>query len=290
MGDITETERFFPLMGGTAAVTLYDTPNVEAEGRFESIRVEASRLERVFSLYDPMSELSMLNAKREADVSDELLGTIRKALAFAAETDGRYDVTQGRGFLARKRGEGDVQTSCSFRDVSIRGRRVSLNHSDALLDLGSIAKGRVVDGLVDYMRGIGVPGGFIDARGDMRIFGRHLEIVWIQNPRDNKRREKPFVLEDSAVATSGDYNQYAGAYDRSHILGQRDFASVTVHADTLTEADAAATCLFVLGTEGAGRFMGRHPELKAYAIDAGLGGHAFNGFDELLVPEAILSG
>lgn len=290
MGEMTESERLFPLMGGMIGVTVYDAPAEEAEKHFRRIHAEALRLEKVFNLYDPESELSRLNAKRDACVSDELIETIRKALDYADETGGRYDVTLGRQFLARKRGEDGERPSCSYKDVTIRDSRVSLNHPDALLDLGSIAKGRVVDGLVAHMMELGVPGGFIDARGDMRIFGEHPEVVWVQDPRDRSRREKPFILENAAVATSGDYNQYRGSYDRSHIIGQQDFASVTVAAGTLMEADAAATCLFVLGTGGAAKFMDHHPRMRAYAIDRSLRGHVFNGFDELLVPEAILNG
>jgi len=93
-----------------------------------------------------------------------------------------------------------------------------------------------------------------------------------------------------SVATSGDYRQYAGSYGTSHIVGSKDFVSATVACDSLMDADAAASCVFLLGSEGAGGFLKRHGDFKAYAIDQNLGEHTYNGFERLQLSEAIANG
>lgn len=52
-------------------------------------------------------------------------------------------------------------------------------------------------------------------------------------------------MADSGVATSGDYNQYDGTFERSHILNATDAVSVTVVAKALEKADLLATAIFV---------------------------------------------
>jgi FAD:protein FMN transferase len=277
-------------MGGRVDVSVYDATQDEADACFDSLLGEGRRLEKVFSLYDPDSELSALNTKRSMDVSNELLEVLKAALAYSRQTGGRYDVTRGRQYLARKGGMPIPEVSCTYGDVRIRGRTVTLEHPDLLIDLGSIAKGYIGDRLIENMRELGISGGFIDARGDMKAFGEHPEVVWVQHPRDREKKMKPIVLENAAVATSGDYNQYDGSYDRCHIMGKRGIISATVVADTLMDADAAATCLMLLGAEESGRFLETHPGLRAYAIGEDLAEHTYNGYDGLLVPKEALDG
>jgi thiamine biosynthesis lipoprotein len=134
-----------------------------------------------------------------------------------------------------------------------------------------------------------VESAFVDARGDMRVYGPRLEVVEIKHPRQ-PGAAGAILLEEAAVATSGDYKQYTGSFDRSHIVGAKDFASVSVVARTLMEADAIATAVFVLGSGMAEAFLHQFPHARVLAIDRALRRFSYNGFEELALAEQTEEG
>ena len=242
-----DTTRTMPLLGATITLTLYDTDPRVAEGIFKQAYQEGLRLQSIFNLYDQKSELSRLNEKRSAIMSEEFLTVLKVALDYGAQTQGAYDVSRGKQYLARKYKQQLPAIQCSYKDIHISGNHVKLTHPDVSIDLNSIAKGFIGDRLVEFLISLGVASGFVDVRGDLRIFGNHLEVVDIKHPRTSGAIAT-LILEKNAVATSGDYLQYDTAFERSHILGARN-ASATIVAPTLMEADALATCAMVLSPE-----------------------------------------
>jgi FAD:protein FMN transferase len=272
------------LFGGTVEIIMYDVDESLSDYFFDDIYSEALRLQKIFNFYDSESELSKLNRKRKMKVSDELLFVIYNALKYAKMTNGAYDISLGRQILNRKIGNDIPVMKCSYKDIFLDGNIIILNHPDVLIDLGSIAKGFIGDKIINYMQNLGIQSGFVDARGDLKIYGSHIEIVKIQDPRKNESHY-PILFENMAIATSGDYRQYYGSYDKSHILGQKDFISVTVAAETLMIADVAATCIFVLGSKQAEMFMTQNSELKCLATDTQLKVYDYNNFKDLLIKE-----
>jgi FAD:protein FMN transferase len=282
MSDATTS---FPLLGGTVAVTLYDVDERYATLLFDEIRQEGERLQSIFNLFDPRSELSRLNRTRDLRVSQELRFVLRHALRFAASTGGAYDVTKGWLFLARKRGEPEPALACSFRDVALDGERVRLAHPDVLLDLGSIAKGYIGDAMLAFIEKLGVQNAYVDMRGDLKVMGERSETVAIRHPRKPGETIATFRLDKGGVATSGDYRQYVGSYERSHIVGAQDLISVSVVSSSLMEADAVASVVFVLGSRGARAYLERMPHVQVLAVDRDLTTHLYNGFERLLILE-----
>jgi len=259
-----------PLCGGRVEVTLCDIPEVLASVIFEDVLREGLRLEKIFNFFDPSSEISRLNASRSAFVSPELLEVLATALLYCQRTDGAYDISKGKQFLARKLKRSLPSVACSYKEIIIEGDHVRLAHPDVLIDMGSIAKGYIVDRMIDFLENAGVESGFIDARGDMRGFGGCEEWMSIQHPRDEAKTIFPFTVKDESVATSGDYRQFDGSPECSHILGQRDFVSVTVVADTCMMADVIASCVFVLGSDAYSEFLRGMEGVEVLAIDKAL--------------------
>jgi thiamine biosynthesis lipoprotein ApbE len=124
------------------------------------------------------------------------------------------------------------------------------------------------------MKQSGIENGFIDARGDMRIFGSIPEIIEIQHPRFDKGI-RPLVFENSSVATSGDYNQYFKDFKTNHIIGSSDIISVTVFDELLVDADALATCLMLMGKDFALKYC-KENNISAFIIDEHLNEYPFN--------------
>ncbi|GGK11606.1 FAD:protein FMN transferase [Luteimonas terricola] len=157
------------------------------------------------------------------------------------------------------------------------------------LDLSGIAKGHGVDAAVAWLRAQGVPAALVEVGGELRGYGRKpdgkawqvLAEAWPDEDSDNgigtgdvggaisvdgnagdgdKHTLPPcvLVLEDAAVATSGDHWHRFDHDGRlySHTVDPRTGApvdhapaAVTVVASTALAADAWATALTVLGSD-----------------------------------------
>ena len=150
-----------------------------------------------------------------------------------------------------------------------------------LVDLGSIAKGFIADRMAEQLRSDGVVSGLVDARGDIRVFGRP-QIINVQHPRKKGRAILAVKIKNSGIATSGDYSQYQKTYSRSHIINQADLISVTVVAPTLMEADAYATAIFVSGRAERQRLISQNRRIKVLTIDNKLQLRKYNGFAKLV--------
>jgi len=140
------------------------------------------------------------------------------------------------------------------------------------LNLGSLAKGFIVDKAVEFLRENRVREGIVNAGGDLRIFGYEKpQKIGIQHPR-KKTNEIIAVLQvkNKAVVTSGDYEQFfiLNGKRYHHILDPKtgfpseNCISVTVIAPTTLEADAFSTALFLLKPEEAITLADETPDLE----------------------------
>ena len=130
-------------------------------------------------------------------------------------------------------------------------------------DLSALAKGFAVDRVADLLEAEGVVGYLVEIGGEIRTFGRsehsRLWRVGIERPGPGTPAvHRLLVLDDLALATSGDYRNYYEVDGRqiSHAIDPRTghpvshgLASVSVIAPTCVQADAIATALAVMGPE-----------------------------------------
>jgi thiamine biosynthesis lipoprotein len=269
-----------PLFGKEVEFVLWYVDEVIALPAITSAYQEGLRLSKIFNFYDEKSELSLLNDRRELIASPELREVLSLALRFCALTKGKYDLSLGRLFLQRKQGKEEKPLACSYKDIHLNGNQVTLVHPDVLIDLGSVAKGYIVDKIVEHLQAQGVLSGLVNGRGDIRVFGDHEEVLGIRHPRKTNEIIATMHLKDAAVATSGDYYQYNKLFKKNHIINSSDVISVTVTAPTLALADVCATALFVSGIKERKKIMAQHTTMRAAVIDSALKIHTYNGFDE----------
>ena len=124
------------------------------------------------------------------------------------------------------------------------------------INLGSLAKGYIIDKTVEYLKQQNVISGFVNAGGDMRIFGRDKPFkIGIQHPRSGSNELIDALnVGNRSVVTSGDYERYFIKDDirYHHIIDpltgfpSQNAISVTVIAETALIADAYSTALFLL--------------------------------------------
>lgn len=134
------------------------------------------RAQALWSFHDPSSELSRLNAARGQPVAldPETVRLLRIARALTFASDARFDCTVGgelvrRGVLPDHGGEtgqprgnaGDIELGPGWARLC-RPIRVTLD---------GIAKGYAVDLAIRALRRQGAEAGWVNAGGDLRVFG-----------------------------------------------------------------------------------------------------------------------
>jgi thiamine biosynthesis lipoprotein len=151
------------------------------------------------------------------------------------------------------------------------------------LDLGGIAKGRIVD-LVRYELGdLGYVDFLIDAGGDIYVSGKNARRkkwrIAIQDPVHESEYRGIVEKSDTAIVTSGDYERFftVDGVRYSHLFNpmtgypESDLKSVTIlHPDT-SYADAIATAVFVMGSGKGYDFLEEHG-IEGYLIFTGSDG------------------
>lgn len=270
------------LFGKEVEIAVMDTEETTASEIIEETYEEGLRLQKIFNFYDEQSTLFQLNQKRRLVVPQEFLDVLEKALSMCRKTHGRYDISLGKQFIQRKKGIPVLPLSCSYKDIQVKGNTVELSHTDAMIDFGSIAKGYIADKMAGYLIKQGPISGLIDARGDIRVFGNKEHIIEIQHPRIKEQSLCAIKLKNGGIATSGDYNQYHHQFDKSHILNQQDYISVTVIAPTLIEADLYATAIFVSPREKVGHLLENHTKVRALCVDKDLNLEYYHQFEEAI--------
>jgi len=141
------------------------------------------------------------------------------------------------------------------------------------INLGSLAKGLIIDKVVEYLKQQNVISGFVNAGGDMRIFGRKKPYkIGINHPR-SKSNEIIDVINvgNRSVVTSGDYERYFMKNGKRyhHIINpltgypSQNAISVTIISETALIADAYSTALFLLEPEQSLKLAEETDELEA---------------------------
>lgn len=247
------------------------SPYKEASG---IVFQEIERVEKVFSLYRDDSFVGNLNKTGFLNTNFEVFSLIKKAGIFYGITDGRFDITVAPLAIIWKDAlkenkipsEGEIKSALElvgFDKISLdnESKNIKLMKKGMQVDFGAFAKGYAVDCAIKELKEKGIDSAIINAGGDIYCLGTKSSQAWkvgLQHPRDKNKLLTNLELKDSAVATSGDYEQFVEIDGKrySHIIDpktgypvENDIISVTVVAgDTLT-ADAVATCIFLLGKD-----------------------------------------
>jgi FAD:protein FMN transferase len=259
---------------------------------------EAARLEQQLTIFRESSEVSFINryaASKAVCVSPALFELLRLCQSLYHETQGAFDITSGPlsrcwGFLKRQGRIPDANEIESAKALVGSDKMLLDGESSTIrfarpgvaINLGSIGKGYALDRLKAMMRnhvtsamlsagssslcaigsGDGGPGGWV---------------VGIRHPRHQHRRLAVLRLRDSAMATSGDEEQFF-EYDGKrygHIIDPRtglpaaSVASVTVLAPSGAIADALATAFYVGGRELAESYCSTHAEVLVIMLETG---------------------
>ncbi len=187
------------------------------------------RVDAQMSIHRRDSELARVNAaagERAVPVSAALLDVVERARRDAIETRGVHDPTvlplmrlygfydSSRTHLPADR-EIAAALACMGPGLIAIDRAagtLGLTRRGAALDLGSIGKGWAIDRAVDALRAEGVEDGLVDVGRNVYGLGRPDDAadgwrVGVLHPVTGAV-DRVFTLHDTAVATSGNYEQW----------------------------------------------------------------------------------
>jgi FAD:protein FMN transferase len=264
--DWQRIERSRSMMGTTFGITVCTQDPQGALDAMERAFDRVDQLERVFSDFDPDSEVSVLVREGASHaVSQDLWKVLLEAREWAVLTDGKFDVTAGnltrlwrrsmrRGMIPDKDEIVYARGATGWSLVDIGEGTVQLT-GGVRLDFGGIAKGVAADAALETMRAGGFPISLVDAGGDLRI-GDHPpgSRGWrVAVPVSADAREV-WLVSGVAIATSGDSYRnvehegvrYSHVLDPDTGMGMTDRRLVTVVATTGSAADAMASALSIL--------------------------------------------
>jgi FAD:protein FMN transferase len=280
------------LLAGATMGTTYHikiiAPQADDMGAVKNrIDQRLEQLNQSMSTYRKDSEISMFNKWSDTEkpfaVSADFLKVMQAADVIYGLTAGAWDGTVyplvnlwGFG----RSGPIDVAPSqaaiikalekvgFNHLDVSAKGH-LKKRRSQITVDLASIAKGYGVDATAELIKGLGYQNYLVEIGGEVFAAGRRKDgnqwKVGINRPirgAPATQVYKALILEDRAMATSGDYRNYVEIDGRaySHIIDPRTgypvdngVVSASVIGPNCTLADGLATALMVMGPqEGVG--------------------------------------
>lgn len=269
-----------PLLGTIVEVACSGNSLAASEAAFAAI----ARVQRLMSCHEAASDLSRFNAASPGQwtaVATETLAVFGFALQLSAQTGGTFDVC-----AVGKRDKASQPASGSWRDIEIDLQRGALRkHALLQADLGGVAKGYAVDAAVRAMQQAGTcndegegtsdgrngegPSGWVNAGGDLRVFGDVEMPVRVRSPNDLSGTIACVRLRDRAAATSARYLQATKADPAAqpvlrHGISRQPVAhdkSWTVAAPCCMAADGLTKLVAATGNA-------HHPLLAHYAAQA----------------------
>jgi len=273
------------MIGTRIEIKVVDISKSAAKESVGLVFKEMIRLSRVFSRFDPVSELATLNSQGYINnASDELVEILNKSKGFGDLTNGVFDVSilpvvtmmeahfaaervkkaQNRNYIITSPSDEDFSAALSlvdYRNIKINGNNVSFTKVGMQVTLDGIAKGYIVQKAVGKLEELGYQNMLVNGGGDIATRGYNendeLWKIGITHPRAMTGYYAIANINSGCIATSGDYevpNSYTSDNAYHHIINPKtatwsDLSSASVWAPNSATADALATACMALGSE-----------------------------------------
>ena len=280
-----------PLMGTFVTVTVLDESENKAVGAMEAAFAEMERIIPFLDRHSPGTPISFLNRTgRLADVPPEIRHVMERAAYFHRQTNGLFDITVKPVLDLFEDHFSRTRTPPPMESVLLALNRVGAEHivhhereiffrrEGMGITLDGIGKGYIVDRAISRLKDQGIRHALINAGGDIRALGdkghgRPWKIA-IQDPNDRHHPLQIIPLQEGAIATSGNYEihfddekKYHHIIDPENGYSPQQFASATILAPSLADADALATAALIPPGETALELVHIVPHARAALVD-----------------------
>ena len=263
----------FAAMASTHELQIAGTDRRAADRAAALAIAEVKRIEAKYSRYRDDSVTTAIN--RAAGVTpvaidDETAALLRYADRCHAVSGGLFDITSGvlrrawdfKRIPPRLPSADEVAAALAligWTRVEWSGERVWLPNAGMELDFGGIGKEYAADRAAAILRDAGIAHALVNLGGDVRAIGSRGDgTPWriaIRDPRDGEAVVGTMLVDDEAIATSGDYERYVEVDGRRycHILDPRSgmpvghWQSASVVAPLTILAGSYATIAMLAG-------------------------------------------
>lgn len=254
-----------PKMGSPFYLVLYAQDSVTAHQKATAAFALIDSLNAIFSDYDSSSELSRLSATAGKDsavqVSSLLYDMMVQSKKSYKESGGTFDITIGplsrlwrkvrreKNFPTASQIDSAKRATCMDKIViDTIAKKVKLLQQGMQLDVGGIGKGYIAQAVIDFLKREGITQALADAGGDIVCSGappgKRGWTIAINLPGEKKGYlQKNLLLQNEAVATSGDVYQYITHEGKryAHIIDPRTGYGVTFQRNVTVVATDGAT-------------------------------------------------
>lgn len=270
-------KRKLAMLGSPFEITVIANDTIQGNQYANVAVAEVKRIENLISDWIPTTQISEINRNagiKPVKVDTEVFELIQRALKISKLTNGAFDISYASmdkiwkfdGSMKEMPSEEAIKKSVErigYQNIILdeKEKTVFLKLQGMKLGLGGIGQGYIADKVKFLLQSKGCLSGIVNVSGDINTWGKQLDgkpwTVGIINPMNKNKVFATFLLEDSAVETSGSYEKFVVFNGKrySHIIDPRTgypasgIVSVSVFAKQTEIADALATGIFVLGVE-----------------------------------------
>ncbi len=280
-------EKTFYSMGTIVEIKVRSEDSLLAMQAINSAVKEIKRLDEKYSTYKVDNFIYNLNndTSHSIRIDTETFNLLKISDRINRLTKGKFDPAIGRviDILGFKQGTPEEVDTTVITDAILQNgwKYVELKKPDTLIrkrpvkfNLGGIVKGYAVDKMLEKIKAIGIKEAYVNAGGEIGLLEGDWEIG-IQHPRKPDELLAVLKLNNSCIATSGDYEQYVEKSNNriTHIIDpeigitSQFNQSVTVISDSTIVADALATGLFLLDAETGIKIINSLSNIEAIIVD-----------------------
>lgn len=289
-----------PMMGTQYRITVVSDRPLDSEGQVgieQRIVAAMQAVNDSMSTYIPSSELNRFNriqAHQAMPLSSGLYDVVKESLQISEMSQGAFDITLGGvvslwgfgpdGAITRVPDDSklqEIRQAVGYQKLKLEAKSLSKHSDGVTIDLSAIAKGYAVDQVAIELSDSGFTDFLVDIGGELRASGRNANgQVWrvgVEKPHVLGGVQDILLLENKAIATSGDYRNYHVIEGKhySHTIDSsslkpvfHQLALVSVISDKTSTADALATTLMVMG-ERKGLEFAKAQGLSVYMVIRG---------------------
>ncbi len=247
--------------GADACITLYGD-KAQAREALAMVEREIREMERSFSLYDPQSEISQLNARGALERPSAAFREVLRISEFVHQnTQGRFDPT------IQPLWQGRVKGAIGFEKLEKTANGLRFAKPNMALTFNGIAQGFATDKISERLSDCGFAKTLVNM-GEYRA-NRGRFVLAIENQYGQGLGE--IGLEDQAIATSAPFASHSIG-NAPHILNPRQDApplwrTVSVVAENASLADGFSTALSFASTREIEHLLGRDIGLREVIVE-----------------------
>ncbi|WP_394347961.1 FAD:protein FMN transferase [Maribacter algarum] len=275
--DLVTVKKTLKLMGSRFSITVVSPSEELGHINIEEAIAEITRIEKMISSWDSESETYRINSNagiKPVKISDELFKLIERCKQISELTDGAFDISYSSmdkiwkfdGSMKEMPSAERIKKSVEkvgYEKIILNSdnQTVYLKEKGMKISFGAIGKGYAADKAKAFLVSKQVPGGIIDAAGDLSTWGTDVTgkkwIIGIVNPLAKDKIVSWLPVVESSVATSGNYEKYVTFKGKrySHIIDPRTgypssgIRQVSIFAKSAELCDALATAIFIMGKD-----------------------------------------